>query len=311
MLPTSRCRVTVALVSVALLWIARAPAQEPQWRHDYNAARREAREKNRPLILDFGTADCLWCKKLDASTFRDPAVVQLLNERFVPLKIDADKDAPLAKTLGISSFPTLLFATPEGKILGIHEGFVEAAAFTQKLQRALADSASEKAKKGPPGAAAGPAPPVVRGVAPAEDAGTTGGERLRQARELLALAAEDYRTRQYVCCLERCKILGDGYADLPEGAEAQKLAARIKGDPEAARRACEGLSDRLGELYLELAETLLKQGQPQQAAPYLERVLQVSPGSRCAQVAHERLSRMAGQPPATAEPLSKARAQTP
>ena len=32
-----------------------AIAQEVEWRTDYNKARQEAVEKNRPLVLDFGT----------------------------------------------------------------------------------------------------------------------------------------------------------------------------------------------------------------------------------------------------------------
>jgi hypothetical protein len=300
--------------AAGFLWSGLAAAQEPEWRHDYNAARREAREKNRPLVLDFGTAHCFWCKKLDGSTFRDPEVVKFLNECFVPLKIDADKDAPLAKMLGITNFPTLLFAAPDGKILGIHEGFVETAPFTQKLRRALAESTQPGGRHDPGRPAAGdkpgsavsaPSPAIIRATAPEETGPAV--DRVRRAREQLALAADDYRSRHYVCCLERCKALAEAYPDLPEGTEALRLAARIKGDPESARQACEGLSDRLGELYLELAEGCLRQNQRQQAAICLERVLQVSPGSRLGQAARERLARL-NERPAEAAPNGRPQA---
>jgi uncharacterized protein YyaL (SSP411 family) len=49
-----------------------AQAQEVHWVADYNTARREARESQRPLMLDFGTVNCTWCRQLDATTFRDP-----------------------------------------------------------------------------------------------------------------------------------------------------------------------------------------------------------------------------------------------
>ena len=95
-------------------------------------ARQEAKDKQRPIVLDFGTSNCFWCKKLDITTFRDPAITKLLAERFVVAKIDAEKDAALAQQLGISSYPTLVFATPDGKILGKHEGYVEVARFNQQ-----------------------------------------------------------------------------------------------------------------------------------------------------------------------------------
>src|SRR5262249_27111323 len=56
-------------------------------------------------------------------------------------------------------------------------------------------------------------------------------ERIRQARELLAQAREDYRTEQDVCCLDRCERLATSFADLPEAAEGFELAALIKNNP--------------------------------------------------------------------------------
>ena len=43
------------------------------------------------------------------------------------------------------------------------------------------------------------------------------------------------------------------------------MATEIKYNPEWMRQACDTLSERLGVLYLSLAETWLKKGQPQQA----------------------------------------------
>ena len=113
MTPTSAVRplslFTLALVQLALLGPA-ARGQSPAWRYDYNAARREATEKNRPIVIDFVTENCFWCKKLDAGTFREPTIIALMNDRFVPLKIDVDRDPTLAAKLQIRSYPTLIIA---------------------------------------------------------------------------------------------------------------------------------------------------------------------------------------------------------
>src|SRR5438445_3470549 len=118
--------------------LASATAQEIQWRSDYNLARKEAVEKNLPLILDFGTEHCFWCKKLDATTFLDPRVVAVMNEEFIPLKVDAHRDARLTECLRIQAFPTVVLAGPDGKILGTLEGYMEAGRFHDHLQRVLA-----------------------------------------------------------------------------------------------------------------------------------------------------------------------------
>jgi thioredoxin-like negative regulator of GroEL len=112
-------------------------AVEIQWRADYNKARQEADSKGLPLFLDFGTENCFWCKQLDVRTFRDPTLVALLNERFVPLKVDADRTPHLTQALRIQSFPTIVFATSEGKILAYQEGFLEAPALRDKLHQVL------------------------------------------------------------------------------------------------------------------------------------------------------------------------------
>ena len=128
-----------ALAAAMLVGLAGSTgAQEVRWRHDYNGARKEAAEKGLPLVLDFGTQNCFWCRKLDENTFSDPTVIQVMNEKYVPLKIDAERDATLAHALRITAYPTVLLAGPDGKILGTIEGFQDATHFHENLQRALA-----------------------------------------------------------------------------------------------------------------------------------------------------------------------------
>jgi thioredoxin-related protein len=127
----------LALVSTAVA----APAQAPHWRSDYNAARREATEKNKPLLVEVATEDCHWCKRLDATTLRDNAVTTLLNERFIPLKIDGNRNPHLTERLGIQSYPTLVLAHHDGKILAFLEGYVEAPKLLDHMRKALNSTA--------------------------------------------------------------------------------------------------------------------------------------------------------------------------
>lgn len=132
-------KTTVALVTLwILLGDAAKAADTVQWRKDYNSARKEASESGKPLFLDFGTVECFHCKRLDQSTFRDPALIQLLNERFIPLKVDANREPALTQALRIQLYPTLIIAGNDGKILGTIEGYMEAARLNEHLQRGLA-----------------------------------------------------------------------------------------------------------------------------------------------------------------------------
>jgi thioredoxin-related protein len=356
---------------VIVLGAGPAAAEEIQWRRDYAQARKEAEEKNRPLLIDFGTEQCFWCKRLDMTTFQDASVVALLNAKLIPLKIDANKEATLAQSLQITSYPTIVLGAPDGKILATIVGFKEAAEFAGIIQRALASAIApdwmardqQEAGKAIAGSDYARAIALLKGILEdgkdrpvqlkarqmlrdveqqaagrlararqlqdkgqsleamdlltellrvypgtqaAQDAGQLlntlaakpeikNGQRTRRARELLAQAREDYRTQQFLCCLDRCEILAANFADLPEGTEAVQLAAEIKNNPDWMQTACDNLTDRLGLLYLAMAETWVRKGQPQQAAQCLERVIQACPGTRQAEAAQLRLSYLKGQ----------------
>jgi thioredoxin-like negative regulator of GroEL len=345
---------------------------EVEWRSDYGKARKEALEKGRPLVIDFGTENCYWCKQLEQRTFIDPAVVALLNERCIPLHIDAARSPDLIEKMNIQNYPTLVYASPEGRILGYQEGFIEAPVFREQIQRAVNTvstpewmtrdfeeaskaaaqkeypralsllksivedgkerqvqtkarrliqeveqhaaeqlaAAKQKADKGDTAEAMKSAGEVTKQFAGADAAReakewvatltsrTQVGDQQRKdrAHDLLAQAREDYRTQQFLCCLDRCEVLIAQYPELPEGAEAAQLTADIKSNAEWAKLACDQMSDRLGVLYLALADTCLKKGQPQQAVHYLERVVQNFPASRHAEAAQVRLSQIQGQP---------------
>ena len=98
-------RVVGLVPFVLALFAAGTPAQEINWRYDYNAARKEAAEKHRPLLLDFGTEHCFWCAKLDTTTFKDAEIARLVNEQFVPLKVEAEKNPLLTQTLQNPELP--------------------------------------------------------------------------------------------------------------------------------------------------------------------------------------------------------------
>ena len=170
------------LALIIVLPAAELPAQEVKWRHDLPAAREEAKQVGRPILFDFGYEGCVWCKKLDATTFRDPAVVKLLNEQFVPVKIDAQRDAELTKQHHVEEFPTLLAIAPDGKVLARQDDYADVPRMKQFLSEALA--------KLPAGPAVGRRTNRGRSIAGSP---RTAAEKQERARELLRLARAGLR----------------------------------------------------------------------------------------------------------------------
>lgn len=130
------------LTLIALHFVGgRASAQDVKWRHDYEAARKEAASAGRLLLLKFSTDWCGPCRKLEATTLRDPKVVAALNERFIPVKLDGDKETGLMAEFKVTGFPTILVVTPEGKVVGRTSGSRTSAELIALLDKAPAPTA--------------------------------------------------------------------------------------------------------------------------------------------------------------------------
>jgi uncharacterized protein len=82
-----------------------------------------ARAEDRPILLSIGYAACHWCHVMEHESFEDAATAQLMNERFVNVKVDREErpdldsvymDAVVALS-GHGGWPMTVFLTPEGE----------------------------------------------------------------------------------------------------------------------------------------------------------------------------------------------------
>ncbi len=76
------------------IWISAQEHEKVQWL-DLDEAIALQREEPRKLFIDVYTDWCGWCKKMDKTTFQDTAIVTMLNEKFYPVKFDAESAHPV------------------------------------------------------------------------------------------------------------------------------------------------------------------------------------------------------------------------
>jgi thioredoxin-like negative regulator of GroEL len=122
-------------------------------------------------------------------------------------------------------------------------------------------------------------------------------QRNKRAADLLTQAQGFYETKDFIPCLDRCEILLSDFGDLPEGQKAFKLVSEIKNNRAWLQNAADVMTDRLGGLYLVLADSYLKSGETARAQDYLRRVVTAFPGSRLAESAQIRLTQLQGTTP--------------
>lgn len=75
---------------------AKAANERIPWRTDFAAARAEAAQTGKPVFAYFTAEWCGPCQSLKSTTWADPKVEEALR-KYVPVKIDVDQHADLAK----------------------------------------------------------------------------------------------------------------------------------------------------------------------------------------------------------------------
>ena len=103
------------------------------WERDFETALARAGSDRKPVMLDFYTTWCGWCKRLDQTTLADGQVQKAL-AGVVPLRLDAEREGrELAQRYGVRSFPTIIFLDASGQEIERIPGFVGPDAFLQRL----------------------------------------------------------------------------------------------------------------------------------------------------------------------------------
>ncbi|QZP38376.1 thioredoxin domain-containing protein [Halobaculum magnesiiphilum] len=96
------------------------PVHWQPWDDDALAA---ARERDVPVFLSVGYAACHWCHVMEEESFEDEAVADVLNDEFVPVKVDREERPDLDRVYqtvnqlvnGRGGWPLSVWLTPEGK----------------------------------------------------------------------------------------------------------------------------------------------------------------------------------------------------
>lgn len=74
-------------------------------------------EEKKPILIDFMTEWCGPCKWMEREVFSDPDVAEFYNENFINLKLDAQKNGIIASQYRVRSYPTMIYLTPDAKVI--------------------------------------------------------------------------------------------------------------------------------------------------------------------------------------------------
>jgi len=103
-----------------LLQHAHNPVDWLPWGED---AFRKAREEDKPIFLSVGYSTCHWCHVMERESFENEELAAILNEHFVPVKVDREERPDVDRvymlfvqaTTGSGGWPMSVWLTPELK----------------------------------------------------------------------------------------------------------------------------------------------------------------------------------------------------
>lgn len=100
----------------------------------------QAKKEGKYIFADAFTTWCAPCRELKNITFKDRGAALYFNDNFINYTVDLEKDEGLvlAEKWDITVYPSLLFFTPEGKLIMKQVGYVDAKTLIELGEQALA-----------------------------------------------------------------------------------------------------------------------------------------------------------------------------
>ena len=114
---------------------------EVTWEKDLPSALERARVEGKPVLVNFYADWCVWCKRLESTTFRDAKVASVLQNRVVPLSLDVDGSGrQLSNEYRVDGLPTIVVLDAGGQEIGRIPGYMSPENFLATVEGFLQQS---------------------------------------------------------------------------------------------------------------------------------------------------------------------------
>jgi uncharacterized protein YyaL (SSP411 family) len=142
--------------ALAILTIQQGIYSQPVKWYSIEEAMAMTQKEPRKIVIDVFTTWCKWCKVMDTATFHNPVVARYLNDKFYPVKFDAEQQNDvvfqgktykfinngsrgyheLAAALlnGNLGYPSIVFLDEKGQMIQPMQGYIKAREFDQIIK---------------------------------------------------------------------------------------------------------------------------------------------------------------------------------
>jgi thioredoxin-related protein len=92
--------------------------------HTYKEGMELGKKGQKKVFLYFYADWCGYCRDMEKITFKDQSVIDVLNSRFIPVRVNTDKEKEAASGYNIRGLPSNWFITENGENISNRPGYI-------------------------------------------------------------------------------------------------------------------------------------------------------------------------------------------
>ena len=108
--------------------------QTIQWCSSIEEAKTLAVAQSKPILLHFSSEDCGPCRNVEQFVYREPRVIQAVNDQFIAVKIDTKKQPKLTEQYQVNRIPHDVVLTSDGQVAFRRASPSSASAYVEMLK---------------------------------------------------------------------------------------------------------------------------------------------------------------------------------
>lgn len=131
---------SIAIFCMVLVGLSTTSASDEINWHAYAEGLALAKQEGKKIFVHFYADWCAYCEKMENETLKNSAVIDYLNQNFIPVRVNSDKDRDLARSYYIRGLPSTWFVSETGEKISSLPGYISAEMLLNALEFIHTDS---------------------------------------------------------------------------------------------------------------------------------------------------------------------------